>query len=472
MRGVRGFLFASGIALFFAVPFARAQGAPTPANAPAAVVVAPAATESAGTQGLSELRTELARQSAELARQRAELDAIEKPKAAPSDPSVRFSGYTQIDFVLHDQSSQNEIDYATNTPLNQDRFTLRRGHVRVDVEQGLISGALELDANTTNGPQVRPIDAEVAVHWPAQPNEKLPTASLSAGLMKIPFGFEVPELDYVRPFLERSNVARALFPGEFDLGAEARLSYRFLDLAVALMNGHPIGDRVFPALAPDAHKEIVGRVGARTEIVAGVAFDFGISADTGRGFHEGTPSTKDVLVWRDENGDGVVQATEVQVIPGSSATASQEFNRFAVGADARFGVHLIPGYGFDLRAEVVRASNLDRGLEPADPIGAGYDLRELGWYVGATQELTKYGLIGLRYDRYDPDQDAREQSAAQVVPRDRSYSTLALLAMLRYGRARLSFEYDVNRNELGRDASGAPTNLKSDAATLRGQVVF
>lgn len=38
------------------------------------------------------------------------------------------------------------------------------------------------------------------------------------GLMKIPFGFEVPELDHVRPFLERSTVMRALFPGEFDSG--------------------------------------------------------------------------------------------------------------------------------------------------------------------------------------------------------------------------------------------------------------
>ena len=42
------------------------------------------------------------------------------------------------------------------------------------------------------------------------------------GLMRIPFGFEVQELDYVRPFLERATVLRALFPGEFDLGARLR----------------------------------------------------------------------------------------------------------------------------------------------------------------------------------------------------------------------------------------------------------
>jgi hypothetical protein len=80
--------------------------------------------------------------------------------------------------------------------------------------------------------------------------------------------------------------------------------------------------------------------------------------------------------------------------------------------------------------------------------------------------------VGVRYDRYNPDQDSREQQAAQVVPRDRSYSTFALLGMLRYDTARLSVEYDFNLNALGRDANGAPTNLKSDALTVRTQVQF
>jgi hypothetical protein len=44
--------------------------------------------------------------------------------------------------------------------------------------------------------------------------------------------------------------------------------------------------------------------------------------------------------------------------------------------------------------------------------------------------------------------------------------------MLRYDDARLAIEYDINRNALGRDANGAPTNLKSDALTVRAQVRF
>src|SRR5262249_28002384 len=151
----------------------------------------------------------------------------------------------------------------------------------------------------------------------------------------------------------------------------------------------------------------------------------GVSAETGMGFHEGTPTTKDQVVWRDDNGDGIVQATEVGVVPASSATPSETFRRFALGADARLIVRVPLLGALTLRAEIVRAQNLDRGIEYADPVGAGHDLRELGWYAGALQELTPWAMIGVRYDQYDPDQDASEREAVRVVPVDRTYSTWA-----------------------------------------------
>ena len=421
----------------------------------------------ASAEEVAAIRAQLAEQFAAIAR----LAALETQRAR-AKPAVRVSGYVQMDWVVHNQASQDEINYSTDTPLNQDRFTLRRGHLRVDAEHGLLSGAFEIDANTTNGPQVRPIDAEVSLHSAEVSHPNQPQVTVTAGLMKIPFGFEVPELDVERPFLERSTVMRALFPGEFDLGARIAGQYRFAELAVAVMNGHPIGDKVFPAVAPNRTKEFVGRLGTHTGIAPSVMLDLGVSADTGNGFHEGTPTTKDQLVWRDDNGDGIVQATEIQVIPGSSATPSQQFHRFALGGDARLAIRFAPHAELNLRAEVVRASNLGRAIEPADPVGAGRDLREFGWYLGATQEITAFGLVGVRYDRYNPDQDANELQVTQVVPRDRTYSTLALLAMFRYATARLAFEYDVNRNALGRDVNGAPTNLKGDAVTVRAQVRF
>ncbi|HEY2409167.1 MAG TPA: hypothetical protein VGI10_24345 [Polyangiaceae bacterium] len=412
----------------------------------------------------------------ELERQRrviAELErSVRSLEQHERSPLLRFSGYVQVDWLIHSQASSNELDYSSNLPLNQDRFTLRRGHLRVDAKQGYSSAALEIDANTLNGPQLRPIDAELSLRYPENAQASDPEVALTLGLMKIPFGFEVPELDSVRPFLERASVLRALFPGEFDLGARVQARYQVVNLALAVMNGNPLGARTFPALAPVSAKDLVGRLGTRAEITPEVVLECGVSAETGKGLEPGTPTTKDQLVWRDENGDGIVQATEVQVIPGSSATPSSEFARFALGADARLLVAIPVLGGLAVRVELIRAQNLDRGLEPAAPIATGYDLRELGWYVGATQELTKCAEIGARYDRYNPNQNALERRAENLVPYDRSYSTLALMAMARYENARLLLEYDVNGNALGRAASGAPTTLRSNALTLRGQVVF
>src|ERR1700722_6499084 len=82
---------------------------------------------------------------AELARQGAAIQALQASLAAEKDarlhPAVRVSGFTQIDWVVHNEASQNEISGSTLQPLNQDRFNLRRGHIRLDAEEGLVLGS-------------------------------------------------------------------------------------------------------------------------------------------------------------------------------------------------------------------------------------------------------------------------------------------------------------------------------------------
>jgi hypothetical protein len=392
--------------------------------------------------------------------------------ASPTATTTRVSGFLQVDWIVHNQASQDEINGSTGAPLNQDRFTLRRGHLRADVEKGLVLGALEIDANTTNGPQVRPIEADVSLRWPEKPGRGQPSFTATVGLTRIPFGYEVQELDTVRPFLERATMLQSLFPGEFDLGLRLNARYRFLDWAFGIMNGSPIGSRVFPDLDPVRAKEIVGRIGVDIEISPGVRLQAGASADAGTGFHPGTPATKNQLVWQDQNGDGLVEPNEIVAVGGSPATPSQLFHRFALGGDARVTVHVAPLGALTFRAEAVRALNLDRLLEVADPVGAGHDLREVGWSGALTQELSRWAMIGARYDLYNPDADASRQRALDLVPVDRAYTTVALMAMARYDQARLLFEYDINRNPLGVGTNGAPTTLANNAVTLRAQAVF
>ena len=392
------------------------------------------------------------------------------PASTPT-PNVVLSGFVQTDWVVSRQSSQNEIG-PTGAPLNENRFTLRRGHLRADAEQGMILGSLEIDANTINGPQLRPIDAEASIRWPPRAPGESAWAMATIGLFKTPFGFEVLEADNRRPFLERSTVIRALFPGEYDLGLRMKGGWRFLDYQLGLMNGDPIGERQFPGRDPNTSKDIVGRVGVDTHPAARVRVLAGFSWVSGMGFHKGSPSTKDVLVWRDANLNGIVDPTEIQVIPGSAATPSQSFKRHAIGADVRVLVDVPWAGELALRGELVWATNLDRAIEPSDPVAAGHDQRQRGWYVGFTQMIGPHAQVGLRYDRYEPDADASSHVAGKLISSDSSYTTLAFMAAARLAKARLVLEYDKNKNPLGRGTNGLPTTLKDDTLTLRGEVSF
>lgn len=424
---------------------------------------------------LARLRSDLASENAARARAEEEMRRLAATGALfhLGRFAVSLSGFLQADGVLYNQASQDEINWSTGQPLNESRFLIRRGRLRVEADYGIASGLIEFDANTVNGPVARISAGEVSVRWPARRPGAPPYVMASIGLMRIPFGFEVLQMDYVRLFLERSNVIRALFPGEFDLGFRVQGGWRWLRYAIAAMNGHPAGDQQFTLRDPDRSKDLVGRIGIETRLLRRLGLSGGISGVYGTGFWEGSPPTKDVIVWHDTNLDGQVDPTELTAIPGRPAVPSKTFTRYALGGDLQLRVQ-VPRLGeLLLYGEVAWATNLDRGLMPADPVGAGRDLREFGWYVGFTQELTRWALVGVRYDRYDPDADARDQQGASLVPKDLTFSTLAVavaggwLPLLRF-----TVEYDHNTNALGRTAAGMPTTLGADVFTIRGQVRF
>lgn len=445
-----------------------------PASPPSAP--APVAREPRPEAEIAELRQRLDEQEARV--RRLEVEARER-----KERTLVLSAFAQVDWVPWRQSSEDEVD-AQREPLNENRFLLRRARIRAEAERGLVSGAVEVDVNTVKGPQVRPFDAEVSIRWPERHRRSEAWIQASAGLLLTPFGMEVQELERVRLFMERPTFAEALFPGAFDLGARVTGGYRFVSWAIGAMNGDPIGEKAFPGRDPNKSKDLVGRLGVAAPIGDVVKVRGGVSAVTGRGFHEGTQSTKDTLVWRDLNENGLVDGTEIQVIPGQASTPSEGFKRFAVGADLRVDYRVpILGAGA-VFGEIVRGSNMDRGVLPADPVASGRDLRELGWEIGATQSITRWGAVGVRYDRYDPDADARDQAGVTQVPADRSQSTWAFAAALRdphfvaFSPTRQAFgsrfvvEYDHVQNARGRSETGAPATLKDDRVTLRFEVSF
>jgi hypothetical protein len=398
------------------------------------------------------------------------------PPSVPIDVSgvkLNVGGFIQADATLLDQTAEDELDPASRQPLNTERIDIRRAHVRLDAQKSFVGAALEIDVNTVHGSQLQVIAAEVMADVGSGDPLRLPTLLLSLGITRIPFGYETLQHDLLRPFLEQSNINRALFPGSYAPGLRARGAFRFLRYDLAAMSGEPIGAANFAAEAPTHSLDFVGRVGVNTEIAPSVTFDAGVSGLSGRGFSPGTPTTKDQLVWRDDNGDGIVQINEITVIPGTTAEPSSTFRRFAYGADA----HLSWQLPFALAVaggEFIWSKNLDRALFVSDPVATGRDQRGTGYSASLVlQELPGHFSAGVRYDRYNPDADVSDADGGARVPFDASVSTLALMTSVRIETVmRLLLEYDRNHNAFGRGANGIPASLAADALTARAELAF
>jgi hypothetical protein len=391
-----------------------------------------------------------------------------RPVVSRSGWQLDLTGYVQVDAVAWSAASVDELD-PTGAPANEQRVLIRRGRLRAEAHRDAIAAAIELDGNTVAGPTARLLAAQVSY---ALAVDGAPLATVTAGLLKIPFGAEVPASERDKPFLEPPAQARALFPGNYDAGVMIAGSYAQARWAIAAMNGAPVGDAQWKGRDPSARYDLVGRLGADVAGPRRLRVEAGVSALAGTGLHPGTPPTKDGIQWVDENQNGRVDPTELQVIPGSPGTPSQRFARDALGADLT--VHwcvcaLGAGAAF---AEAVIATNLDRGLVYADPIAASRDLRQLGVTLGVVQELGAIAQVGVRYDRYDADRDALDRQGAALVNVHKVFSTLAILASARWAGARLAAEYDHEQNPFGRGDGGAPITRAADRLTVRAQVGF
>jgi hypothetical protein len=181
--------------------------------------------------------------------------------------------------------------------------------------------------------------------------------------------------------------------------------------------------------------------------------------------------------WIDTDGNSSFSPSETTGTPGISATPSRNFSRFAVGADLVVSASLLPEQIYlgptTVYAEFIWANNLDRGILPADPYAIlGRDSREMSCFVAITQAIARHGIVGFRYDLYDPDRDRYQRIAGDLVPSDMRYQSWAIMAGLVSSWGRLALQYDVNRNHLGLSSAGTPGNLKDNAFTLRGEVRF
>jgi hypothetical protein len=389
------------------------------------------------------------------------------PWALPAE-GITAGAYlqTQYDWV---QSSQDHLTQS-GALLNKDRFLIRRARPSVIEEWEYAALAIELDANTTNGPQVDLRKAEASLQY--RPDRtRPPIVMATVGQFDTPFGYELVESPRTRWFMERSTASQGFWPGEPDLGVRLAGALGFFRWTIAALNGEPLGESSpFALQGPLSAKNVTFRFGFDATPRADLHLAGGVSTLRGRGFDPGTPATKTGIQYSDIFGNGTVSLSDLSPIAAASGTAAQSFDRWAVGTDLRIHFRWWPGL-LKAYGEFLLGSNMDRGQYFADPILTGLDQRELGFYVGALQEITPYAVVGVRYDYYDPNSNAFDKRYGRLLPASQSIETSSVLVGFTIpGRSRLVLQYDIVRNELARSALGLPKNLPSDAFTLRLQV--
>ena len=375
------------------------------------------------------------------------------------------------------QLSEDQVQQG-GALLNQDAFVIKTARVRVDATWKYVAAQLELETNTVHGPVIRPYHVFGTLRLPSKDPKAPAIATASMGIFDTPFGYEGPESPRFRFFMERSLVSRAFFPGVPDLGLAVGGSLGAFRWSFAAMNNQPL-DTLYQGLAPVSAKALVTRVAFDAHPRGDLDIAGGVSALRGRGFHPGTDATKNQIVWNDVNEDGTIQPAELVGRAATSAIPSKSFDQWAVDVDlqvrfkTKLGTTAITG-------EVTLGDNMDRGLYVADPVFLGQDTREIGWHADITQEITKWAVVGFRYDYYDPNLDAFDKRGGQLFPVNQTIQAFSPLVGFvfpgvmtgnrAYGKARLLFQYDFIRDHLGRSLNGLPGDLANDAWTVRLQV--
>jgi hypothetical protein len=397
--------------------------------------------------------------------------SVAPAKETPVEPFVELRGYAQVEYQSH-QDSEEQLQQGSSTPLNQNRFLVRRGRFIARRAWQYTSLEFELDGNTTNGPAFSLYRAEASAFYnPSADKGKAPLVQLTLGLFRLPFGVELVESPSTRWFMERTQMSRAFWPTEIEIGGRLSGEAGPFHYAAALTNGEPFGEKSgFQLQDPNKNKDLTFNVGAKGTPLDAVTISGGVSANKGRGFHPGTAATKSLVTWSDTNGNGAVDTGELVGSPARAALPSQTFERWGVGADLQLAVKTLLGSS-TLFGEVIVAENLDRGYFPADPVSAGQNLRELGYFIGFVQEITPYAVAGFRYDFYDPNADATDHRAGKTLPIENTVRTFSpLVGVTLPKRARLVFQYDLIKDHLARDLSGVPSDMRNNAWTLRMQV--
>ncbi len=153
-----------------------------------------------------------------------------------------FSGYVQAQYE-HSQISEDQLQQG-GTPLNQDRFSVRRARLRVDRAWTWASTAIEIDGNTVRGPLLRAAPGRGITALAQSRPRRAAVRSAHRGPQRDPVRLrdDRVETEVASSWSDRPARWRS-FRGEPDVGIRLSGGLAFFRYSVAALNGEPIDDR-------------------------------------------------------------------------------------------------------------------------------------------------------------------------------------------------------------------------------------
>lgn len=395
--------------------------------------------------------------------------------------ALRFSGYIQPEFQVA-QSRGAQSYAAGNFPAASDnRFTLRRGRIRVDYERynkddmPMVQFAFQFDG-TERGVFIRDFYGRFF-------ETKFNLFSLVGGMFARPFGYEVNLSSADRETPERGRMSQILMKTERDLGAMISFEPRrkehplsFLKIDVGAFNGQGLT----ATTDFDSHKDIIGRVAIKPQRIKGTksVLSGGVSVLYG-GMQQFTNQI---------NTMGMVNGKPGFRTDSSMKNIGEIAPRHYYGADIQWKISNGEGKGYtQFRAEYLRGQQTATalttetpGVIPVTPAGTLQPLyiRNFnGAYLYYIQNLgsPKHQAV-LKYDWYDPNTKVKGKDigvpGAGLTPADIRYNTVGI-GYLYYANEHLKFMvyYDWVTNEKT-ELEGYKDDLKDNVLTARMQYRF
>lgn len=395
--------------------------------------------------------------------------------------ALRFSGYIQPQFQM--AQSKGAVGYAGGDfgAAVDNRFTLRRGRIRVDYERynkqnmPVVQFAFQFDG-TERGVFIRDFYGRFF-------ETRFNVLSLVGGMFARPFGYEVNLSSADRETPERGRMSQILMKTERDLGAmisfEPRRKdhpLRFLKVDLGAFNGQGLT----ATTDFDSHKDIIGRIAVKPQKIgtSKTLVSGGVSV-----LYGGMQQFTNYI-----NTMGMVNGKPGYLVDSSVANAGKIAPRHYYGADIQVKIPNGPGKGStQFRAEYIRGQQTATaqttetpGAIPLTPQGkyAPLYIRNFdGAYLYFLQNLVseRHQLV-VKYDWYDPNKKVSGKdigtSGSGLTAADIRYNTWGV-GYLYYANEHLKFMfyYDWVTNEKTA-LEGYTNDLNDNVLTCRMQYRF